>query len=182
MLVKIILLTLFSQYVFATSCDFFSEAMKNPDLAKNNAFWSEYSQKSNWTNQELEALKNKYLSSQGSAGSTSTIRSSSGNSDNSSSVSSSRSLRFDARAEKEIKVLPKDLHRKLDEFLSLIGTKEGSLELYKNAGSWAPEKRPDFGKNAHSVRLSGGYRVLYDLTPEGEVLIRRVNKGQTHRN
>lgn len=46
----------------------------------------------------------------------------------------------------------------------------------------APEKMPGFGKNSHSIRLNSGYRVLYELTPEGEVIIKRVNKGQIHKN
>lgn len=177
MLGKIVLFSfILLPQAFGTSCDFFAEAMKNPDLAKNNAFWVEFSRKDHWTEGELKALKEKYTG----VSKSDSDRSSTSQASN--SVSATRTLKFDLRAEKEIKALPRELHGKLDEFLKLVGTKEGSLELYKNAGSWAPEKMPGFGKNAHSIRLNSGYRVLYELTPEGEVIIKRVNKGQIHKN
>lgn len=52
-------------------------------------------------------------------------------------------------------------------------------EIRNNPGRWNLEKVEQFGKNARTIRLNGGYRVLFDVTPDS-VEIRRVNKGQIH--
>jgi plasmid maintenance system killer protein len=55
----------------------------------------------------------------------------------------------------------------------------GVKELYDNPGRWHFEKLPEFGPDAHSVRLNNGFRVLFDMK-EGRLILREVNKGHIH--
>lgn len=90
-----------------------------------------------------------------------------------------RELAHHKRAQLEIERLQPALKRRYNLFLETIQGPEGVQAFYRNPGSWHMERLPQFGKNAHSVRLNGDVRVLFDLD-EGKVLIREVNRGHIH--
>ncbi len=165
-----LLLTFLSLPSLANSC-LLSEALKNPALASNSEFWADLSQLSEGgkvTDHQIKFLMEKHggsLVKVTAAPAPTAVRSS--------------SFSIANRAEREIRNLPKNLKAELDEFLELAVGPNGLQEIRKNPGRWNLEKVEQFGKNARTVRLNGGYRILFDYTKDG-LEIRRVNKGQIH--
>lgn len=148
-----------------------TEALKNPQLSANSDFWTELSQlseKGKPSDHQIKILVEKH----GGSFSQTTLAPAT-------TVDKVYSYSFTGRAEKEIKGLPKNLKTELDEFIELATTPTGLHEIRNNPGRWNFEKVEQFGKNARTIRLNGGYRVLFDVTPDA-VEIRRVNKGQIH--
>ncbi len=148
-----------------------TEALKNPHLSANSDFWTELSrlsEKGKPSDQQIKALVKKH----GGSFSQTTIAPKT-------IFEKSSAYSFTGRAEKEVKGLPKNLKAELDEFIELATKPSGMHEIRSNPGRWNFEKVEQFGKNARTIRLNGGYRVLFDVTPDG-VEIRRVNKGQIH--
>lgn len=149
-----------------------NEALKDPTIANNPQFWEDYAKINSSklsSEKEVELLLAKYKLSANTATTSAT------------EFSPSRKINIQHKAEKEIQHLPKNLHQKLDEFISTATGPHGLKDLLDNPGRWHYEKLPQFGSKAHSVRLNDGYRVLFDVTDDG-IEIRRVNKGQIHGN
>lgn len=149
-----------------------NEALKDPTIANNPQFWEDYAKINSSklsSEKEIELLVAKYkLSLKATTKPTAEFN-------------PSRKVNIQHKAEKEIQHLPKNLHQKLDEFISTATGPHGLKDLLDNPGRWHYEKLPQFGSKAHSVRLNDGYRVLFDVTDDG-IEIRRVNKGQIHGN
>ncbi|MGZ3768691.1 MAG: type II toxin-antitoxin system RelE family toxin [Bdellovibrio sp.] len=155
--------------VWGSDC-LLNEALKNPNLNSNPKFWEEFSklsEKGTPSDRDLETLVNKYS---GTATNLSTSNP---------GVAFGKALKISvhSNAEKEISSLPKNLRSKVDEFLE-IATKPGGLkEIRENPGRWHLEKLKK--DNSHTVRLNGGYRILFEN--DDEVLkILRVNREQIH--
>lgn len=149
-----------------------TEALKDPRLATNPQFWDDYARLTNsklTTENEVDSLIKKYKIAAPEAP-TATAQ-----------FNPSKSFKIQHKAEKEIEQLPQNLRQKVDEFISIATTPNGLNELFNNPGRWHFEKLPQFGDKAHSVRLNDGYRILFDVV-DGEVNVRRVNKGQIHGN
>ncbi len=154
-----------------------SDVLKDPALSQNAAFWDDYAKlagKGEPSEMKMQALVEKYKGSAGSSKSTATAAAKS-------DFKASSTYRVQAKAEKEIKALPKNLNGKVDEFIELATKPGGIQEIRNNPGRWHYEKLAQFGDNAHSVRLSDGYRILFDYDKDtNHFEIRRVNKGQIH--
>jgi plasmid maintenance system killer protein len=153
-----------------------ASALKDPELSQNPAFWEDYAKisgKGEPGEAQMQALIEKYKGSKSS----SSAAASAAKTD----FKASATYRVQTKAEKEIKSLPKNLHGKVDEFIDLATQPGGIQEIRNNPGRWHYEKLAQFGDNAHSVRLSDGYRILFDYDKDtNHFEIRRVNKGQIH--
>jgi plasmid maintenance system killer protein len=174
-----ILLLFFHLSAAASSC-LLSEALKDPALSNNAKFWEEYGQlspKDQNSDLALKALIEKFKSTQG------TVPASAPTSVASNTVADNKalSLSVDHKAEKEIKHLQPGLKKKVDEFLDVALKPGGIQEIRSNPGRWHYEKLPEFGPNAHSVRLNAGYRVLFDLDGDN-IVVRQVNAAKIHHN
>jgi plasmid maintenance system killer protein len=169
-LATFLLFTLLSLSVQANNC-LLTEALKNPALSGNSEFWADLSRISGTgkpSDQQIKSLVEKH------GGSLAKVTAAPPPVATKSGVYSIAN-----KAEKEIKGLPKNLKVELDEFLEIAIRPNGLHEIRNNPGRWHLEKVEQYGKNARTVRLNGGYRILFDVTPEG-VEVRRVNKGQIH--
>ncbi len=170
------LLFVFTMPTWAADC-LLQEALKNPKLNSNPQFWEELSQLSangQPSNHSINTLIEKY------AGKSAELR------NNSSSLEITEKLKkspinysLEKKAEKEIKALPPNLKGKVDEFLEIALRPGGMQEIGNNPGRWNFEKIIEQGKNAYTVRLNDGYRILFDLEDK-DLTLRRVNKGQIH--
>jgi plasmid maintenance system killer protein len=174
---KIFLITitlLFSLSVFSTEC-LLTKAMSNPKLKDNKEFWKDYSSlmaSGKSSDDALTALAGKYDFSSSRAPTVA------------SSISTPKpALRLDVhkRAKGEITRLPAPLKKKVDGFLEVILKPGGIKEVRDNPGKWHFEKLAQFGPEAHSVRLNGGYRIMFDLKGD-DLILREVNKGHIHGN
>ena len=157
----------------ASKC-YLAEAMGDKALMQNAAFWDEYgalAARGVVDQQQVLALARKHNPSFGSAPSASAAAQA--------PRSSIRELAHHKRAQLEIERLQPALKRRYNLFLETIQGPEGVQAFYRNPGSWHMERLPQFGKNAHSVRLNGDVRVLFDLD-DGKVLVREVNRGHIH--
>lgn len=169
--IAILLLTLLLSLASHGNSCLLTEALKNPALSGNSEFWADLgriSASGKPSDHQIKSLVEKH------GGSLSTATKAP-----SPTVTKPGSLTIDHKAEKEIKALPKNLKADLDEFLEIAVGPNGLQEVRNSPGRWHLEKVEQFGKNARTVRLNNGYRVLFDVTPEG-VEVRRVNKGQIH--
>lgn len=167
-----IFIFLFSFQTLASSC-LISDALKDPQLSKNPKFWEEYSsllEKGVSSDDAIKRARNKLETNS---------KESSVASKGISLGTAVRRLEYNKRAQHELKSLPKNLKGKVDEFLEIALKPRGFAEIRNNPGRWHWEKIPQFGPNAQSVRLNGGYRVLFDLKDD-ELIIREINKGHIH--
>jgi plasmid maintenance system killer protein len=154
-------------------------ALRDPKLANNSQFWDDYSKlKSTENADEVGALLKKYgYSDSSTVGSGSRPMGATAQSN----FSRSAQLTIEKKAEKEISALPSNLKSKLDDFVGSMTKPGGVQEVRNNPGRYHLERLSQFGDHAYSIRLNDGYRVLFDMDDAG-VVIRRVNKGQIHRN
>lgn len=147
------------------------QALKDPVLNANSDFWSEFNalgKKGKLSDSQFSALMKKHGGQE--------VKKS-----ESKILDQPRSLQFSVshKAEKEVSALPKSLRQEFDKFLEVVVKPNGLQEIRSQPGKWRLEKVVQFGENARTVRLNGGYRILFDVTPTG-VTIRRVNKDQIH--
>ncbi len=82
-------------------------------------------------------------------------------------------------AYKDIDRLPPSLKQKYAEVVENLTKDPSGATFYKTPGKWRFEKLPQYGSHAHSVRLDGGYRVLFDIR-DGMASIRKVDKTIGH--
>lgn len=161
-----------------------SLALKDPDLIQNSAFWDDYAKlasKGEPSEKQMQALVEKYKP----AGVKEVERAQASTTTSSTSTAPpiSNTYNIQHRAEKEIKKLPKELQQHVDDFLSTATRPGGFKEIQNNPGKWRYEQVEQFGKDAHTVRLNGGYRILFDLDKKTHHLeIRMVNKDKIHGN
>lgn len=157
-------------FVQASEC-LLNEALKNPELSANAKFWEELSElnaKGKLSDQQIKSLIEKH------GGSFSATPA-----QINPAFQKSAKLDIQNRASKEIKGLPANLKGKVDEFLDIALKPGGMQELYNNPGRWHLEHIKAEGPNTYTIRLNEGYRVLFDYK-DGELQVRRVNKGQIH--
>lgn len=168
----IILVLFFSFSAYSSSC-LLSKALKDQSLNSDPKFWEEYSKLVSSGKSSDEAIKSLQSKFQGQ-------RSPSSSQNKSISTSESpRRFSFNKRAEQEMNKLPKNLKKKVDEFLDIALKPKGFSEIRDNPGRWHWEKLKQFGPNAQSVRVNGGYRILFDLKDD-QIIIREINKGHIH--
>ena len=170
---KLLLLFLFfSVSSFASSC-LLSDAMKDKNLSSDPKFWEEYSKlvaTGKTSDEAIKSIRAKFQSaSQGSQ--TSKIKVA--------SVAFARRFIFSKRAEQEMNKMPKNLQKKVDDFLEIALNPRGFAEIRDNPGRWHWEKLKQFGPHAQSVRVNGGYRILFDFKDD-QIVIREINKGHIH--
>lgn len=181
-----VLVLAFSQSVLGMEC-MMSMALKDPDLAGNGAFWEEYAKltaNNLGTEKQMAALIEKYKPGASAA----KAETSSASAPTSSSAAAektapgiSNTYNVQHKAEKEIKKLPKDLQQNVDEFLEIASRPGGFKEIQNNPGKWRYEQVEQFGKDAHTVRINGGYRILFDLDKKTHHMeVRMVNKDKIH--
>lgn len=150
-----------------------SDALQDPDLQANSDFWQEYgdlAKKGKVPDHELAKLIEKHRGQRPQE-----------RHPTSHQPAASTDIVIHKSAQKEIKKLPSHLKNKVDEFISKVSQPDGIQDIKKNNHSWNLEELAQFGPNAHSVRINGGYRILFDLT-EDRVTVRAVNKGHIHSN
>lgn len=164
----------FSISSFASSC-LLSDALKDKTLNSDPKFWEEYSKLVSTGKSSDEAIKTIRAKFQTDR-KTPTVAASVA----SAQVGSPRRFSFNKRAEQEMSKLPKNLQKKVDEFLDTALNPRGFAEIRDNPGRWHWEKLKQFGPHAQSVRLNGGYRILFDLKDDGQLVIREINKGHIH--
>lgn len=161
-------------------------ALKDPELSANSAFWDDYAKlaaKGEPSAKDMQALVEKYKPSAGSAPVERAQAPSTTSGSSSSAPLISNTYNIQHRAEKDIKKLNKDLQQDVDEFLTIATRPGGFKEIQNNPGKWRYEQVGQFGKEAHTVRLNGGYRILFDLDKKSHHLeIRMVNKDKIHGN
>lgn len=153
-----------------------TKATQNPLLKDNELFWKEYSElvaKGHDSNKALDSLIKKYDPK--------AVEVKSGPQVATTTFSPPKELKIHKTALKEIDRLPAHLKVKVDSFINEVSSPQGIKAIFDNPGKYHYEKLVQFGNNAHSVRLSNGYRVLFDIK-DNEILIRQVNKGDIHRN
>ena len=171
--ISFILSSLLACNAFASEC-FLNEALKDPKLAENPQFWAEYGKLSAKTGKVSEEEMKQLVAKHGGNVSTATAASESAN-----AFTPSLKISIQHKAEKEIKALQPALKVKVDEFLELASKPGGMQEIRNNPGRWHLEKLTELGGKAFTVRLNGGYRVLFSPSDDGlEVL--RVNRDQIH--
>lgn len=161
-----------------------TKALEDPNLKDNQAFWNEYGDlmaKGRSSDDAIKGLLEKFKDANNENASASAERAQTQTS--SRTPTSTRSLQLDVqrRAKKEIERLPAHLKEKVDVFLGEVLRPGGIKTVRDNPGRYRLEKLPEFGPNAHSVRLSDGYRVLFDLKDD-TISIREINKGHIHGN
>lgn len=160
-----------------------SLALKDPELSNNSAFWDDYAKLASQgepSEKQMQALVEKYKPA-GSAAKP--VEQAPGSASPSSASIISNTYNIQHRAEKEIKKLPKELQQHVDDFLTTATRPGGFKEIQNNPGKWRYEQVEQFGKDAHTVRLNGGYRILFDLDKKTHHLeIRMVNKDKIHGN
>ena len=149
-----------------------SLTLKDQKLASNDKFWADFEKElKNGTpeNVAIEKVYKKYTTP------------SSDNNAASTNVKTTSALDFSItrKAQLEINKLPPNLKKKTDEFLELISTKEGFHEIKSNPGRWNYEPL-NYAKDTYSVRLNGGYRVLFEQK-NGQLIIKEVNKNDIHK-
>lgn len=83
------------------------------------------------------------------------------------------------RAEKAAAKLSKINAKHYDNFIKVIN-ENGVHGLHENPGKWHYEKLPQYGSTAHSARLDGGYRVLFDVEKDGLITIRDIGNHIGH--
>jgi mRNA-degrading endonuclease RelE of RelBE toxin-antitoxin system len=160
-----------------------SMALKDAELANNPSFWEDYAKlaaKGGDNEKQMQALIEKYK-----PGASTKVETSSASSapvdPNQVAPSISNTYNIQHKAEKEIKKLPKELQGHVDEFLEVVSKPGGFREIQNNPGKWRYEQVEQFGKEAHTVRINGGYRILFDLDKKTHHLeIRMVNKDKIH--
>lgn len=167
------LLICFSAHASASKC-WLAEAMGDKALASNAKFWDEYGQlaaRGRPSQEAIAALARKHNPHFGTKPSPQTT------------INSARpsqvELNHHKRAHADIQKLQPSLKRRYDVFLETIQGPDGLQAFYKNPGSWHMERLPQFGKHAHSVRLNGDVRVLFDVE-DGKILVREVNRDKIH--
>ncbi|MBS1969653.1 MAG: hypothetical protein JSU04_05075 [Bdellovibrionales bacterium] len=178
------LVLIFSQSVLATDC-MMSMALKDPELANNGAFWEDYaklSAKGGGDEKQMQALIEKYKpGATAKAETPAASKPFSASATDKPAVAVSNTYNVQHKAEKEIKKLPKDLQENVDEFLEIASRPGGFKEIQNNPGKWRYEQVEQFGKDAHTVRINGGYRILFDLDKKTHHMeIRMVNKDKIH--
>jgi len=149
------------------------EALKDPKLSANGDFWAEYGKltaKGKVSDTEMKALIEKH----GGQASNSAAPSSS-----STSFQPSQKVEIQHKATKEIKELPASLKAKVDEFIETAAKPGGLQEIRNNPGRWHLEKMAELDGKTFTVRLNGGYRVLF-TQKEDSIEILRVNRDQIH--
>lgn len=158
-----------------------SMALKDPELSNSSAFWDDYAKlaaKGEPSEKQMQALVEKHKP----AGVRS-VEQAPASASASSPPAISNTYNIQHRAEKDIKKLNKDLQQNVDEFLTIATRPGGFKEIQNNPGKWRYEQVEQFGKEAHTVRLNGGYRILFDLDKKTHHLeIRMVNKDKIHGN
>lgn len=80
---------------------------------------------------------------------------------------------------RDVDRLAPPLRQKYAEVVERLTADPSGKSFYSQPGKWHFEKLPQYGKDAHSVRLDSGYRVLFDLQ-NGVAKIRQVDKTIGH--
>ena len=171
-------LILFLLVVISTSsfaglrCDLASK-LGDPKIVSNLDFWEEFNKlqaSGKLHDRDLESLFKKYgVDSNGSAPSVP-------------SVAQSRPFSYSttSKADKDLKKLPNNLRKNYEEFMSIMSDRDGFKALYDNPGRWHYEKLKA-QDNLHTVRLNGGYRVLFKKVDDGNgIEVLEVNRDSIH--
>lgn len=168
---KIIFLILLSVSVasFAMDCDL-AKAINHPSLAQKSDFWERLAAINPKDNTAIKKLISEY-SNEALVTTTQATQ----------SVArlSAAAIETSHKAEKAIAKLAGANVKHYDDFLKVINEK-GVRGFYDNPGKWHAEKLPQYGPLAHSIRLDGGYRVLFDAAKDGGVLVREVSNKVAH--
>ncbi len=167
---KIIFLILLSVSIanFAMDCDL-AKAINHPSLVQKSDFWERLSAINPKDNVAIRKLISEYsndaLASAQAVQSVARV--------------SAAAIETSHKAEKGIVKLTAINTKHYDEFLKMINEK-GVHGFYSNPNKWHAEKLPQYGPLAHSIRLDGGYRVLFDVAKDGSVLVREVSNKIGH--
>ena len=166
-----ILFFLLSFHLEASTC-YMSLTLKNPKLANNEKLWADFEKELKAGTPESVAIEKVYKKhSQENLGKQSTSTPA--------KTKSSLDFSISKKAQIELNKLPPNLRKKTDEFIELISTKEGFNELKSNPGRWNYEAL-NFAKDTYSVRLNGGYRVLFEIKND-LLTIKEINKNDIHK-
>ena len=143
------------------------EMMNHPSIANNEAFWNEYSKLKKHDDQSILQLIKQH-----SAGSTLTT------SAQTVATVSEEAFTLSNKAEKAHAILDAANKKRYDEFIKIINEK-GPEALRENPSKWRYKKIREYGDDAHSIRLQGDYRVLFEVK-DGHVRILDIGNHVTH--
>jgi len=168
---KILFFILFFFYAasFAMDCDL-AKAINHSSLVQKSDFWERLSAINPKDNNAIRKLISEY-SNDALATATQATQSA--------ARVSAAAIETSHKAEKAIVKLAGANVKHYDDFLKVINEK-GVRGFYDNPGKWHAEKLPQYGPLAHSIRLDGGYRVLFDVAKDGAVLVREVSNKVAH--
>lgn len=162
------ILCLISVATSAMDCDL-AKAINHPSLANSEEFWVRLSAINPKDDFALKKLITSYspdaLGSGQAAQRVARI--------------SSAAVETSHKAEKAIVKLVGINKKHYDDFLKTVNEK-GVQGFYDNPGKWHYEKLPQYGEHAHSIRLDGGNRVLFDVEKDGSILVREVSNKVGH--
>lgn len=149
-------------------CDLLKK-LDDPKL--NEMFWNEYgvlaSQK-NLNDRTLAGLLEKHKVSTTETPTVESLPS-----------SSPTRVSYNKRAEKELALLPtKSMKKNYEEFMTVMRDGNGLKELYKQPGKWHLEKLQGHD-HLYTVRLNGGYRVLFKLE-KNDLTLMEINAANVH--
>lgn len=166
----ILILSFFSLAHANLRCDLASK-LSDPKISSNLDFWEDFNKlqaKGKVSDREYEELFRKHGVDSSKPQAPSVV------------PSSSKPFNYSttAKADKDLKKLPSNLRKQYEEFMSIMSDKDGYKGLYQNPGRWHLEKLKSVD-GLHTVRLNGGYRVLFRKLENGiEVL--EVNAAKVH--
>lgn len=154
---------------FAMDCDL-AKAINHPSLVQKSDFWERLSALNPKDNTAIRKLISEYSNDALATATRAT---------QSAARVSAAAIETSHKAEKAIVKLAGANVKHYDDFLKVINEK-GVRGFYDNPGKWHAEKLPQYGPLAHSIRLDGGYRVLFDVAKDGAVLVREVSNKVAH--
>ena len=159
-----------AQQTFSMNCEL-AKAINHPNLSQNSDFWEKlYKIEPKDGDAAIKKLIYEYAPE--ALGSSHAIT-------NRGVAAAKVTIDIAHKAEKEIGKLSKANIGHYDEFLKTIN-ENGSHGFRSNPGKWHYEKLPSYGSDAHSVRLDGGMRVLFDVEKDGSIMVRAVNNTIGH--
>lgn len=174
--------------VWATNC-LFAELLRNEAVTNNPSFWEGYAKLSDQFGGQIPDAEIKTLLEKLNLGTVTKEVPSAAPASHLMKEATvpppftpALQLSIAKRAEKEIAALPPILRNHADEFLRIVLEPGGLASIRNHPGKWNFEKIDAYGSNAYSVRLSGGYRILFDLTKDGKITVLQANKGRIHGN
>lgn len=166
----ILLLFIFSTQIWALNCDLAKMMNQHPKLAQNSEFWTKMSTINSKDEQAVRKLIAEFAPE--ALESTHVVVSS--------TVAASESaVEISHKVEKAVIRLTKINAKHYDDFTKILNEK-GVQGFYENPGKWHYEKLPQYGPNAHSVRLDGGVRVLLDVGKNGATVVRDISNKIGH--